>query len=204
MSIWILNRVICNHLKVNNMKIRLFSAIALAMSGLLAGGCTVEELASPEGTIRAVMEGEQAKTSVTDAGSFTWSTGDQVWLQTTNGSVVGTLSSGAGTAVASFSHGPFVGELTGKAVYPYILTNEGMNFSGKLGSANTIWYPAAGVRHLSGGGLVNVGRDGYYWSASGYGYRAYCLYFRNDGYVAPLNKFERAYGVSVRCLQVVD
>ena len=101
------------------MKIRLFSAIALAMSGLLAGGCTVEEPASPEGTISAVREGEQTKTSVTDEGRFTWSAGDKVWLQTTNGSVVGTLSSGAGTAVASFSHGSFIGELTGKAVYPY-------------------------------------------------------------------------------------
>ena len=79
----------------------------------------MEELASPEGVIRAVMEGEQTKTSVTDAGSFTWSTGDQVWLQTTNGSVVGTLSSGAGSTVASFSHGSFIGELTGKATYPY-------------------------------------------------------------------------------------
>ena len=116
--IWILNKVICNHLKVNNMKIRLFSAIALAMTGLLAGGCTMEELASPEGAIRAVMEGEQTKTSVTDAGSFKWSTGDQVWLQTTNGNVVGTLSSGAGSPVASFSHGSFIGELTGKAAYP--------------------------------------------------------------------------------------
>ena len=101
------------------MKIRLFSAIALAIAGLLAGGCAVEELASPEGAIRAVMEGEQTKTSVTDAGSFTWSTGDQVWLQTTNGSVVGTLSSGAGSPVASFSHVSFIGELTGKAAYPY-------------------------------------------------------------------------------------
>ena len=79
----------------------------------------MEELASPEGAIRAVMEGEQTKTSVTDAGSFTWSTGDQVWLQTTNGSVVGTLSSGAGSPVASFSHVSFIGELTGKAAYPY-------------------------------------------------------------------------------------
>lgn len=88
--------------------------------------------------------------------------------------------------------------------YPYDSTNKGINFSGKLGSANTIWYPAAGIRHLSSGGLVNVGRDGYYWSARGYSSRAYSLYFRNDGYVAPLNKFERAYGVSVRCLQAID
>ena len=88
--------------------------------------------------------------------------------------------------------------------YPYDSTNEGINFSGKLGSANTIWYPAAGIRHLSSGGLVNVGRDGYYWSAGGCISRAYCMYFRNDGYVAPLSEFERAYGVSVRCLQVIE
>ena len=88
--------------------------------------------------------------------------------------------------------------------YPYDSTNEGINFSGKFGPASTIWYPASGIRHLSGGSLVNVGRDGYYWSASCYGYRAYCLYSRNDGYVAPLQYFERAYGISVRCLQVID
>ena len=86
----------------------------------------------------------------------------------------------------------------------YDSTNEGINFSGKFGPASIIWYPASGIRHLSSGGLVNVGRDGYYWSANGYGYRAYCLYSRNDGYVAPLQYFERAYGISVRCLQVID
>ena len=101
------------------MKIRLLSVIALAMVGLLSNGCTIETVPSPEGSIRAVMEGEQTNTSVTDAGKFTWSTGDQVWLQTTNGNVIGTLSSGAGTPVASFSHGSFIGEFTGKTAYPY-------------------------------------------------------------------------------------
>lgn len=98
------------------MKHKLLSAFALA--GLLLNSCSVEEVPVTEHTILAVMEGDQTRTSVTDGGVFSWSAGDQVWLQTTNGSVVGTLSSGAGTSRASFSTGVFIGELTGKAVYP--------------------------------------------------------------------------------------
>lgn len=99
------------------MKLRFFSIFVLA--GLLLSSCAVEEVPVTEHTILAVMEGDQTRTSVTDAGVFSWSAGDQVWLQTTNGSVVGTLSSGAGTSRASFSTGAFIGNLTGKAVYPY-------------------------------------------------------------------------------------
>ena len=101
------------------MKLRFFSIFALA--GLLLNSCAVEEVPVTEHTILAVMEGDQTRTSVTDEGVFSWSAGDQVWLQTTNGSVVGTLSSGAGTSRASFSTGAFIGDLTGKAVYPYNL-----------------------------------------------------------------------------------
>ena len=101
----------------NYMKLRFFSIFALA--GLLLSSCAVEEVPVTEHTILAVMEGDQTRTSVTDGGVFSWSAGDQVWLQTTNGSVVGTLSSGAGTSHASFSTGAFIGDLTGKAVYPY-------------------------------------------------------------------------------------
>ena len=108
------------------MKLRFFSIFALA--GLLLSSCAVEEVPVTEHTILAVMEGDQTRTSVTDEGVFSWSAGDQVWLQTTNGSVVGTLSSGAGTSRASFSTGVFVGELTGKAAYPY---NAGHSISGK-------------------------------------------------------------------------
>lgn len=89
------------------------------MAGLLLSSCAVEEFPVTEHTILAVMEGDQTRTSVTDEGVFSWSAGDQVWLQTTNGSVVGTLSSGAGTSRASFSTGAFIGDLTGKAVYSY-------------------------------------------------------------------------------------
>lgn len=89
-----------------------------AAAGLLLSGCAEIETLNESVSVMAVMEGDQTRTSVTDEGAFSWSTGDQVWLQTTNGSVVGTLSSGAGSSRASFSTGTFIGELTGKAVYP--------------------------------------------------------------------------------------
>ena len=78
----------------------------------------------------------------------------------------------------------------------YSSTNKGMNFSGKFGSASTIWYPASGYLSHNGGNLFNVGYDGYYWSASPrkdglqLGYPHYFIDFTN-----------RAYGLSVRCLQ---
>lgn len=106
------------------MKLRFFPIFALA--GLLLSSCAVEEVPVTEHTILAVMEGDQTRTSVTDEGVFSWSAGDQVWLQTTNGSVVGTLSSGAGTSSAEFTYGGFVGEMKGKAVYPY---NDGHSIS---------------------------------------------------------------------------
>lgn len=106
------------------MKLRFFPIFALA--GLPLSSCAVEEVPVTEHTILAVMEGDQTRTSVTDEGVFSWSAGDQVWLQTTNGSVVGTLSSGAGTSSAEFTYGGFVGEMKGKAVYPY---NDGHSIS---------------------------------------------------------------------------
>ena len=109
------------------MKLRFFSIFALA--GLLLSSCAVEEVPVKEHTILAVMEGDQTRTTVTDGGTFTWSAGDKVWLQTTNGSVVGNLSSGEGTSSAEFTYGGFVGETTGKAVYPY---NDGHSISGDV------------------------------------------------------------------------
>ena len=112
-------------LKFNDMKFRLFSIFALA--GLLLGSCAVDELPAEGGSIIAEMETDQTRTAVTDEGTFTWSAGDKVWLHTTSGSVVGTLSSGAGTSSAQFSYGAHFGTMTGKAVYPY---NEGHSVSG--------------------------------------------------------------------------
>ena len=85
-------------------------------------GCNTAELAPIEPeihSIQAIMEGEDTKTSVSDAGYFTWAEGDKIWLQTTNGGVEGTLSSGAGTSNATFSYGAHLGSMTGKAVYPF-------------------------------------------------------------------------------------
>lgn len=109
------------------MKIRLFSIFTLA--GLLLGSCTVDEIPTEGGSIVAEMETDQTRTAVTDEGTFTWSAGDKVWLHTTSGSVVGTLSSGAGSSSAKFTYGGFVGEMTGKAVYPY---NNGHSIAGEV------------------------------------------------------------------------
>ena len=85
--------------------------------------------------------------------------------------------------------------------YSYDSTNEGMNFSGKFGSASTIWYPASGCRGYGDGSLDDVGIDGYYWSASPYSFSAFYLRFSDDGYVAPSDDDNRASGLSVRCFQ---
>ena len=82
----------------------------------------------------------------------------------------------------------------------YDSTYEGMNFSGKFGSASTIWYPASGCRYDYDGSLDHVGYLGNYWSASPSYYYADFLYFFKV-HVAPSNNDGRAYGQSVRCLQ---
>ena len=88
--------------------------------------------------------------------------------------------------------------------YPYDSTNKGMNFSGKFGSDQTIWFPASGYRLNYDGSLLNVGSSGYCWSAFPYDYYAYYLRFRNNGDVSPSDYNLRASGRSVRCLQVID
>ncbi len=83
----------------------------------------------------------------------------------------------------------------------YSSSNEGMNFSGKFGSDQTIWYPASGFRRSDNGNLNHVGNRGYYWSASPNSYDAYRLYFDSYGNVGPSFSNDRANGSSVRCLQ---
>ena len=85
--------------------------------------------------------------------------------------------------------------------YTYNSTDEGMNFSGKFGSDQTIWYPASGFRDASDYRLWSVGGYGYYWSASPHGNSASFLELEyNDG-VYPSYSIDRAPGCSVRCLQ---
>ena len=82
----------------------------------------------------------------------------------------------------------------------YDSTNEGISFS--ISSPSKTWYPASGYRPGNGGGFLNVGYGGYYWSASPTtGYCAYALYFYSNGGVYPSNYFKRADCLSVRCLQ---
>ena len=82
----------------------------------------------------------------------------------------------------------------------YDSTNEGMNFSGKFGSASTIWYPASGYS-IYDGSFINVGNCGSYWSASPNGYTAHDLIFNHNGYVYPSHKYYREFGQSVRCIK---
>ena len=83
----------------------------------------------------------------------------------------------------------------------YNPTNRGMNFFGKFGSDQTIWYPASGNRDGRVGSLNNVGNYGGYWSASPNSYYAYSLDCNNIGRVFPSSNSYRANGRSVRCLQ---
>ena len=90
--------------------------------------------------------------------------------------------------------------------YPYDSSNGGMNFSGKFGADQTIWYPASGYRNESSG-LDRVGSCGFYWSASPYTNntkynRAACdLYIYQNGYVDPSDYYARASSQSVRCVK---
>ena len=89
----------------------------------------------------------------------------------------------------------------------YDSTNKGINFSGKFGSAGTIWYPVSGYRRDVDGSLDDVGGRGNYFSASPRSYNAYYLSFYSpdmlnlQGRVNPSNDGSRAFGNSVRCLQ---
>ena len=89
----------------------------------------------------------------------------------------------------------------------YDRTNEGMNFSGKLGSASNIWYLTPGHRRGSDGKFVkNVGSEyGMCWSASPDGEKAYALYY---SYSFDLSRSSisnsitnRANGLLVRCIK---
>jgi hypothetical protein len=75
-----------------------------------------------------------------------------------------------------------------------------MNFSGKFGSDQTIWYPASGYRSYSDGSLTPVGNYSF-WSASPSSNDAYYLSFYYYGLVFPSLSGPRASGQSVRCLQ---
>ena len=86
--------------------------------------------------------------------------------------------------------------------YTYDNTKEGMNFSGKFGSASTIWYPAPGYRG-NNGLLGSVGTFGYCWAASPNGCKACSLCLQQHfGQVIPsASGLSRVNAFPVRCLQ---
>ena len=85
--------------------------------------------------------------------------------------------------------------------YPYDNENGGMNFSNKFSSAGNVWYPAAGFIDSNSALLSGVGVYGCYWTASAYGYAAYCLYFNESGSVVPADFNYRASAFSIRCVK---
>lgn len=85
----------------------------------------------------------------------------------------------------------------------YDSTNKVVNFSGKFGPDQTIWYPASGRLYFDDGSLQYVGNYGSYWSASpNDDYYAYYLLFKfEDHVVKPSDKTTRSRGLSVRCIK---
>lgn len=88
--------------------------------------------------------------------------------------------------------------------YTYDASNEGINFSGKFGSASIIWYAAAGFRGSSDGCMCGVGYDGCYWSASPNRDNARALSFGKYGSAFPSYSYDRARGYSVRCIKEIN
>ena len=105
-----------------------FATLAVLLSSC-ADLTSVENTEVETNTITAVIEGVQTKTSTTDEGYFSWSEGDNIWLEADIDHAIGTLSAGAGTPNATFDFKDFFGELTGKSVYPY---NEGHSVEGDV------------------------------------------------------------------------
>ena len=83
--------------------------------------------------------------------------------------------------------------------YSWDSSNKGMNFSGKFGSANTIWYPAAGQMEHKEGKITTVGEKGRWWTVTPSGRYAFFLGILNSGEVNPSDCYYRAIGRSVRC-----
>ena len=83
--------------------------------------------------------------------------------------------------------------------YTWDDTKRGINFSGKFGIAETIWYPAAGYLYGAVGSLEAVGHIGEWWSCVAYGYKAYILYLNDNGRICPSYDSTVSWGHSVRC-----
>lgn len=85
--------------------------------------------------------------------------------------------------------------------YVFYDDERGMNFSGKFGSASTIWYPASGNLYPNDGSLRYVGIDGWWWCTSTYQGEAHTLSLYSNDYVHTYGDSCRAYAYSVRCIK---
>jgi hypothetical protein len=65
---------------------------------------------------------------------------------------------------------------------------------------DALFLPAAGRRNRNGGGLVNVGASGYYWSSTPTGTNSYSLDFAGSGSPNAAGTNGRSYGLTVRCV----
>jgi hypothetical protein len=85
--------------------------------------------------------------------------------------------------------------------------NKGIDFSGLLGSSDTIWYPATGYRTYNTGELYGVGNKAFYWSGNleyAYGWGVWSLEISD--YYSPgftLQDYDAycAGGGPIRCLK---
>lgn len=83
----------------------------------------------------------------------------------------------------------------------YDSTDIGINFSGSLGDAESIWYPASGSR--SSNGLANVGYSGTIWGCNRpNSSNAYVMTFDSFDNVYTSKSFSLSSGFSVRCQKI--
>lgn len=94
--------------------------------------------------------------------------------------------------------------------------NKGLNIEGFVGTGETVWYPFAGLRYRSNGGLSDgnnnsvVGSNGYYWSVSydaaarsftPYDFR---VHISNSSYLGFTSGNTPTFGSSVRCVKITQ
>lgn len=95
----------------------------------------------------------------------------------------------------------FTGFVSGTTVNAAGSFDAGYKFKRKSSDSVGVFFPAAGSRYYSSGGLDNVGSYGNVWLSCAYSKdRAGLLYFYS-GNVHPQHKYYRAYGCSVRPVQ---
>lgn len=71
-------------------------------------------------------------------------------------------------------------------------------------STSGLTFPASGCRYGGDGSLYAVGANGYYWSASPLNASSgYSLIF-DSSYVNPSDNYDRAIGLSVRCVRAIN